>query len=215
MQRGNYQTSQYTVPYGSDVLGNYNMITPQLQQYPAFLGHQQQQQPQQQQIPAQNISVLPNISQPQPLLQQALAVQPNPNLGLQQSQEALGAQPLPNINQQQVLKSWNTTFNNAPVEKSPPVNVVITSSDPLPAHTTITTVAQSSLSVTIPPQHIKNNVVTPTPPSKANPTITAALQDASANQRAPSTGTNIDSVEKNTPSVVPSITQQKNIFGKT
>jgi E3 SUMO-protein ligase RanBP2 len=42
------------------------------------------------------------------------------------------------------------------VDKQPPVNVVITSSDPLPAHNTIVT--QPTLSVTIPPQHIKQNV---------------------------------------------------------
>lgn len=52
-------------------------------------------------------------------------------------------------------KQWNTVFNNAPVEKGPPVNVVITSSDPLPVQNTSTN--QLSFSVTIPPQHIKNN----------------------------------------------------------
>lgn len=44
---------------------------------------------------------------------------------------------------------------NTPVEKSAPVNVVITTSDPLPTHSQITT--QPPLSVTIPPQHIKNS----------------------------------------------------------
>lgn len=43
---------------------------------------------------------------------------------------------------------------NKPVEKAPPVNVVITSSDPLPAQNSVVT--QPPLSVTIPPQHIKN-----------------------------------------------------------
>lgn len=53
--------------------------------------------------------------------------------------------------------NWNAPYagNNEPVEKAAPVNVVITSSDPLPAHTTITS-SQPLLSVTIPPQHIKN-----------------------------------------------------------
>lgn len=212
LQRGNYQTGPFTVPYGSELLGNYNMMTPQLQQYSGYLPQQQQQL--QQQIQTQNISTLPNVPQAQPLLQQALTIQSNSNVGMQQAQEVATVQPLPNINQQQVLKSWNTTFNNAPVEKGPPVNVVITSSDPLPAHTTVTTVAQSSLSVTIPPQHIKNTVVTPTPPSKANPAITAALQDIPINQKMPNSGPKIDSTEKNTASATPSITQQKNIFGK-
>lgn len=56
---------------------------------------------------------------------------------------------------QSAPKQWNAAFNNAPVEKGPPVNVVITSSDPLPAQNTSTN--QLSFSVTIPPQHIKNN----------------------------------------------------------
>lgn len=51
---------------------------------------------------------------------------------------------------------WNRPLN-APIEKAPPVNVVITSSDPLPAHTVVST--QSTLSVTIPPHHIKPSVV--------------------------------------------------------
>lgn len=41
-----------------------------------------------------------------------------------------------------------------PVEKAPPVNVVITSSDPLPAQNSF--ISQPMLSVTIPPQHIKH-----------------------------------------------------------
>lgn len=87
------------------------------------------------------------------------------------------------LNSPSVLNTWNNTFNpspiipqqptqpqiavstpqipivqstiqNKPVEKAPPVNVVITSSDPLPAQNTVIT--QPPLSVTIPPQHIKN-----------------------------------------------------------
>jgi E3 SUMO-protein ligase RanBP2 len=46
------------------------------------------------------------------------------------------------------------TIQNKPVEKAPPVNVVITSSDPLPAQNSF--VSQPTLSVTIPPQHIKH-----------------------------------------------------------
>lgn len=52
-------------------------------------------------------------------------------------------------------KTWNTANNNAPVEKAPPVNVVITSSDPLPLQSTVSA-AQPTLSVTIPSHHIKN-----------------------------------------------------------
>lgn len=45
-------------------------------------------------------------------------------------------------------------IQNKPVEKAPPVNVVITSSDPLPAQNSF--VSQPTMSVTIPPQHIKH-----------------------------------------------------------
>jgi E3 SUMO-protein ligase RanBP2 len=47
-----------------------------------------------------------------------------------------------------------TMIVNKPVEKAPPVNVVITSSDPLPTQNSF--VSQPTLSVTIPPQHIKH-----------------------------------------------------------
>jgi hypothetical protein len=56
------------------------------------------------------------------------------------------------------------------VDKQPPVNVVITSSDPLPAHNTVVT--QPTLSVTIPPQHIKQNVQMST---VAQPSIDSVL----------------------------------------
>lgn len=80
------------------------------------------------------------------------------------------------LNSPSVLNTWNNTFNpspvipqqqvtpqmpiiqptiqNKPVEKAPPVNVVITNSDPLPAQNSV--VAQPPLSVTIPAHHIKN-----------------------------------------------------------
>ncbi|XP_044766754.1 E3 SUMO-protein ligase RanBP2-like isoform X2 [Coccinella septempunctata] len=49
-----------------------------------------------------------------------------------------------------------TTYTPTVTSKAPPVNVVITSSDPLP--TMQSSVSQPVLSVTIPPQHIKGNV---------------------------------------------------------
>ncbi|XP_030568184.1 E3 SUMO-protein ligase RanBP2 [Drosophila novamexicana] len=52
---------------------------------------------------------------------------------------------------------FNRALNNQPVEKEPPANVVITSSDPLPK--TAVASAQPTLSVTIPPQHIKPSLV--------------------------------------------------------
>ncbi|KAH8343760.1 hypothetical protein KR059_007337 [Drosophila kikkawai] len=56
---------------------------------------------------------------------------------------------------------FNRALNNQPVEKEPPANVVITSSDPLPKPTVVSGV-QPTLSVTIPPQHIKPSLVQPT-----------------------------------------------------
>lgn len=126
-------------------------------------------------------------------------------------------------NQQQILKTWNSAFNNAPVEKGPPVNVVITSSDPLPTHTTISPANQQALSVTIPPQHIKNSTVnTPTSASKASPAIIAALQEKpqqkQPQQKPSSPAQSKDAAKKDVPekenSTVPSLAQQKTIFGK-
>lgn len=51
---------------------------------------------------------------------------------------------------------------NVPSSKAPPVNVVITSSDPLPTNKPL--VSQPVLSVTIPPQHLKGNL-----PPKSQP----------------------------------------------
>lgn len=85
------------------------------------------------------------------------------------------------LNTPTVLNTWNNTYNSAlptiPLtlqssnnligspnistssasanKESLPINVVITSSDPLPTQNTIT--AQPTLSVTIPPQHIKHS----------------------------------------------------------
>lgn len=51
---------------------------------------------------------------------------------------------------------FNKAFNNTPVEKGPPVNVVITSSDPVPISFK-TTQSQSPMVITIPPEHIKSS----------------------------------------------------------
>lgn len=50
-----------------------------------------------------------------------------------------------------------TSSSTVPVSRAPPVNVVITSSDPLPSFKTTT--SQPILSVTIPPQHIKGAII--------------------------------------------------------
>ncbi|KAL9889267.1 uncharacterized protein ACN427_008645 [Glossina fuscipes fuscipes] len=65
--------------------------------------------------------------------------------------------------------NFNTTpvLNSQLVEKGPPANVVITSSDPLPNTSSITLQSpqQPTLSVTIPPQHLKANVLANHPAS--------------------------------------------------
>ncbi|KAG4077318.1 hypothetical protein HA402_009719 [Bradysia odoriphaga] len=65
--------------------------------------------------------------------------------------------------QQNVVRTWNSSFNNTPIEKGPPVNVVITNSEPLPSLQTTTVTSQPALSVTIPSIHIKNTVASEPP----------------------------------------------------
>lgn len=127
--------------------------------------------PSPQQIPQQT----PQI----PLQQQQVTPQQPP----QMTEKSSGPKSslLEALNSPSVLNTWNNTFNNTnpniptstmqvpppqippvqpstiqnkPVEKAAPVNVVITNSDPLPAQSSVVT--QPPLSVTIPPQHIKN-----------------------------------------------------------
>lgn len=57
--------------------------------------------------------------------------------------------------------------SKAQVEKTPPVNVVITCSDPLPTQNTF--ISQPTLSVTIPPQHIKHPAATKSVVSNVTP----------------------------------------------
>lgn len=69
-----------------------------------------------------------------------------------------------------LLNTWNSTYNNAIVDKSPPVNVVITTSDPLPSLSSVNASniqnPQPAMSVTIPAQHIKHGTT-----AKNQPTI--------------------------------------------
>ncbi|XP_055847876.1 E3 SUMO-protein ligase RanBP2 [Episyrphus balteatus] len=64
--------------------------------------------------------------------------------------------------------TFNKSLNNTPVEKGPPVNVVITSSDPLPT-TSVSMQPQPTLSVTIPSHHIKPSLVSTNDPTKPPP----------------------------------------------
>ncbi|XP_070073916.1 E3 SUMO-protein ligase RanBP2 isoform X2 [Drosophila takahashii] len=78
---------------------------------------------------------------------------------------------------------FNRALNNQPVEKEPPANVVITSSDPLPKPTSSS--VQPTLSVTIPAQHIKPSLVQPpeqqAPQQPAVPAVPAATAAFSFN----------------------------------
>lgn len=78
-----------------------------------------------------------------------------------------------NLQHPAVISTWNATFNNAPVEKGPPVNVVITNSDPLPPQIN-SQATPAQLSVTIPAHHIKSNTQPAAPKQDASPIKTAA-----------------------------------------
>ncbi|XP_031625678.1 E3 SUMO-protein ligase RanBP2-like [Contarinia nasturtii] len=108
---------------------------------------------------------------------------------------------------------WNTSIKNTPVEKAPPVNVVITSSDPLPQNlSAIPTQSSLNFSVTIPPQHIKNNPTTSTfGAASANPTITAALQDKKITQSP--IHMNVSAKTITSTATAPTTQEQKTIFG--
>lgn len=80
---------------------------------------------------------------------------------------------------QSIFTSIATSSNFVPASKAPPINVVITSSDPLPTNKVST--SQPILSVTIPPHHIKGSSVSksvphnyqiPLPTSSITPVIT-------------------------------------------
>lgn len=120
---------------------------------------------------------------------------------------AIQTAPAPTTDSQK--HQW-TIMPNKPVEKAPPVNVVITSSDPVPPQNTATTVQSKPphFTVTIPAQHIKssNTAVTSTTPAQTigSPAILAALQDKKATPN--------KTIEIK-PAVSTSTPAQKSIFG--
>jgi E3 SUMO-protein ligase RanBP2 len=158
---------QFGDQLGLNMMGNYAspiLPSPSAQQQPA---------------PMQMQPVLPPSQMPQQVQVPSISqIQPQIPITNGQKSSLLEA-----LNTPSVLNTWTNTFNpspiahpspqqqqpnivvappqiqqpiiqNKPVEKAPPVNVVITSSDPLPAQNSF--VSQPTLSVTIPPQHIKN-----------------------------------------------------------
>lgn len=141
--------------------------------YPIYPMMQQQQQQGRVSMPAQ---LPPHLDYAGTLaaMNYGTPILPSPTPPQQSQQPANGQKSslIDALNTPSVLNTWTNTFNptqlpqtvpqqqpqpiiqNKPVEKAPPVNVVITSSDPLPAQNSVVT--QQTLSVTIPPQHIKN-----------------------------------------------------------
>ncbi|XP_030766010.1 E3 SUMO-protein ligase RanBP2 [Sitophilus oryzae] len=90
------------------------------------------------------------------------------NLGTQSAQNVAAAVPLATTKEQVPKPAFSGGLGavQAPLvsnSKAPPVNVVITSSDPLPSIKS--PASQPVLSVTIPPQHIKGNIPKPVPVS--------------------------------------------------
>lgn len=133
----------------SMMMAQQNGYFPQLGVYPAT--------PQQQQQPPPSVNI--NAATPKSALLEALST-PSllstwNNTYNQQTPQTIQQQVPPPVQQQPHVSITAL----APAEKQPPVNVVITSSDPLPTQST--TISQPTLSVTIPPQHIKHPQLVP------------------------------------------------------
>lgn len=113
---------------------------------------------------------IPLVQQITPVISQSHSVPPSAHVQpIQTTTPATLISDKTNQNSS-ILKTWNTAYNNTPVEKSLPVNVVITNSDPLPIHSAVTS-QQPPLSVTIPSHHIKNNPVAPPAPAEVHGSI--------------------------------------------
>lgn len=203
----NFASPQLT--YGNDQMAAYN-LQQQYQPTPpsALMSMNMLQQPNQ-------ASPIPQMQQPTPNVPFSLNTNPvELTSSTTQFPPLTATAPVvaqPNVVTQSTPKS-KFIQNNAPVEKTPPVNVVITSSDPLPLQNTVTMSSnQQALSVTIPPQHLKGNTI-PTAtstPSKSNPSIMAALLDKKTASPA------IEKPVKGTTSTTPkpTVAEQKSIFG--
>lgn len=203
----NFQQSPI-LPYGNDVYNlQQQLFAQQLvndQRNSNFAGLLLQQQ-QQQHAAQQNLSQLPSNMVPQsyapanPLVSNAVTTNPPSVVPMLD-----GGPRVANL----------TPIKNTPVEKGPPVNVVITSSDPVPQNITTFTQQAPNFSVTIPPQHIKNNpaaVQQPIGAALANPTITAALTQVKKPQ-SPSHSIINNNITTST-ATVPTTQEQKSIFG--
>lgn len=126
------------------------------------------------QFPAQLQPQLPQLSVPMSMASLAPAITSGPSLiGLP---AAISSQSTPTVT---ASIQFNKVLNNQPVEKGPPANVVITSSDPLPNPNRPALLAQQpTLSVTIPPHHIKPSLVATTESNTAQPPTQAPPANA-------------------------------------
>lgn len=128
-------------------------LTDQRNSLVGLLTQQPPAQPQGATIPNIQTSTVPTMQQTMP------PQQVTPVLPTFSTASSATDKPQQNSN---IVHKWNSSFNNAPIEKGPPVNVVITNSEPLPSlQTTVT--SQPALSVTIPSHHIKNTVASNEP----------------------------------------------------
>jgi len=126
------------VPQVAQQLPQVTQQLPQVQQHPPLVQHKPITAPTPTAAPAPAPAPAPAVTTAVPATAQAPA--------LAAQAPALAAPAI-----------FNRALNNQPVEKEPPANVVITSSDPLPKPAMAS--AQPTLSVTIPPQHIKPSLV--------------------------------------------------------
>ncbi|KAJ3660264.1 hypothetical protein Zmor_004720 [Zophobas morio] len=116
------------------------------------------------------------LSQVQPSVTYAQTTQPQTNLGLLAAQ---GLTQTPKVGSGQMVYPTigGVAVTTTPTTKAPPVNVVITASDPLPS--TKTTTSQPILSVTIPPQHLKGNIPKAQPHNYQIPLPVSAVANTS------------------------------------
>lgn len=143
-----YQSQQ---PYQAQQLaGNMGPMPPVLPYNDVFnMNMQQQLLAQQLVLGLSNTSThLPQSPQVQPPVQTAAPLNP----GISPVVSSLPVQPATSIafnstptTAAAIQKQWNASFNNQPVEKGPPVNIVITTSDRLPTTDTPTNTSKLNL----------------------------------------------------------------------
>lgn len=169
-------------PYNNSL---YNTMYP-MYMYPPALSNLAQVPPQQHapnktwMFPQGAPELSPLITDPRVPLSGQVILQNQSQIPNQMQQSSFAPQPeLTKLSQSTVNDMLITSsllksippYNTTSLDKSPPINVVITNSDPLPTHNTVS--QQPLLSVTIPSYHIKNNMLN-------NPQNSTGLQQSSS-----------------------------------